>query len=55
VEQLEKHVNDTGPNLQGLIPESLRPRSARIFLDSLEVMADIGFHDFEIGAPQLGL
>ena len=39
-------------NLQGLVPESLRPRSARIFLDSLEVMADIGFHDFEIGTPQ---
>jgi dihydroneopterin aldolase len=30
----------------------LRPRTARIFLDSLEVMADIGFHDFEVGAPQ---
>ena len=41
-----------GPILQGLVPESLRPRSARIFLDSLEVMADIGFHDFEVGVPQ---
>jgi 7,8-dihydroneopterin aldolase/epimerase/oxygenase len=53
---LEEHVSDTRQNqpanLQGLVPESLRPRSARIFLDSLEVMADIGFHDFEIGAPQ---
>ena len=39
-------------NLQGLVSESLRPRTARIFLDSLEVMADIGFHDFEIGTPQ---
>ncbi|MCJ8191848.1 dihydroneopterin aldolase [Sphingomicrobium aestuariivivum] len=29
-----------------------RPRSLRLFLDSLEVMADIGFHDFEIGTPQ---
>jgi dihydroneopterin aldolase len=52
----EEHVSDTRQehraNLQGLVPESLRPRSARIFLDSLEVMADIGFHDFEIGAPQ---
>ena len=38
--------------LEGMIPDSLRPRSARIFLDSLEVMADIGFHDFEIGTPQ---
>ena len=43
---------DTGPNLQGLIPESLRPRSARILMEGLEVQADIGFHDFEIGAPQ---
>lgn len=48
----EKNVSDTRPNLQGLVPESLRPRSARIFLDSLEVMVDIGFHDFEIGTPQ---
>jgi dihydroneopterin aldolase len=38
--------------LQGLIPETLRPRTARIFLDSLEVMTDIGFHDFEVGVPQ---
>ncbi|HEU5482405.1 MAG TPA: dihydroneopterin aldolase [Sphingomicrobium sp.] len=38
--------------LRGLIPESLRPRSGKILLDSLEVMADIGFHEFEIGAPQ---
>lgn len=30
----------------------LVPKSRSIFLDRLEVMADIGFHDFEIGAPQ---
>ena len=41
-----------GPILEGLVPESLRPRSARIFLDSLEVMTDIGFHEFEVGVPQ---
>lgn len=40
------------PKLSGMVPERLRPRSARILLDSLEVMADIGFHDFEIGVPQ---
>lgn len=40
------------PTLDGLVPDALRPQSARIVLDSLEVMADIGFHDFEIGAPQ---
>ena len=45
-------MSDDRPNLQGLVPEFLRPKAARIFLDSLEVMADIGFHDFEIGVPQ---
>jgi dihydroneopterin aldolase len=40
------------PHLSGLVPDALRPKSAKILLDSLEVMADIGFHDFEIGAPQ---
>ena len=45
-------MTDSRPILDGLIPDSLRPRSARIFLDSLEVMADIGFHEFEIGTPQ---
>ena len=45
-------MTDNRPKLQGLIPDDLKPRSARIFLDSLEVMADIGFHDFEIGTPQ---
>jgi 7,8-dihydroneopterin aldolase/epimerase/oxygenase len=45
-------MTDSRPTLEGLVPESLRPSSARIFLDSLEVMADIGFHEFEIGTPQ---
>lgn len=40
------------PKFCGLVPESLRPRSAKITLEALEVMADIGFHDFEIGTPQ---
>jgi dihydroneopterin aldolase len=40
------------PKLSGLVPDRLRPRSAKIELHSLEVMADIGFHDFEIGKPQ---
>ncbi len=39
-------------NLDGLVPDDLRPRSAKILLDSLDVMADIGFHEFEIGTPQ---
>ena len=40
------------PELIGLVPDTLRPRSVRILLDSLEVLADIGFHEFEIGEPQ---
>ncbi len=38
--------------LSGLVPADLRVRSARILLESLEVQADIGFHEFEIGTPQ---
>jgi dihydroneopterin aldolase len=40
------------PRLDGLVPRSLAVRSFKIHLDSLAVMADIGFHDFEIGTPQ---
>jgi len=40
------------PKLQGLVPDALKVRSARILLDSLEVQTDIGFHEFEVGAPQ---
>ena len=42
----------TEPKLIGLVPDHLKVRSARIVLDSLEVQADIGFHDFEVGVPQ---
>jgi len=38
--------------LYGTIPEHLKVRQSRILLDSLEVMTDIGFHDFEVGTPQ---
>ena len=38
--------------LDGLVPERLKVRSARIVLESFEVQIDIGFHDFEVGAPQ---
>lgn len=40
------------PRFDGLVPESLAVRSFRIHLDSLEIMADIGFHEFEVGTPQ---
>jgi dihydroneopterin aldolase len=38
--------------LAGMVPESLAIQTIRIHLDSLEVQADIGFHDFEVGTPQ---
>ena len=38
--------------LQGLVPDHLRVRQCRILLDELEVMTDIGFHEFEVGSPQ---
>ena len=38
--------------LDGLVPDTLAVRSARIVLESLEVKVDIGFHEFEVGAPQ---
>lgn len=38
--------------LDGLMPDSLGVKSTKILLDSYEVAADIGFHDFEIGSPQ---
>ena len=38
--------------LDGLVPRELGVKSSKVVLDSLEVQADIGFHDFEIGRPQ---
>ena len=38
--------------LDGLIPAHLKVRQNRIMLDRLEVMTDIGFHEFEVGTPQ---
>lgn len=45
-------MSEAGTKLSGLVPADLKVRSARILLESLEVQADIGFHEFEIGAPQ---
>jgi len=39
-------------SLAGLIPDALTPKSHKIFFDRLEVIADIGFHDIEIGVGQ---
>lgn len=38
--------------LTGMVPSHLQVKSARIVLEGLEIQADIGFHDFEIGRPQ---
>ena len=45
-------MSEIEPRLSGLVPHHLKVRSARILLESLELVADIGFHEFEIGAPQ---
>ena len=38
--------------LDGLVPESLMPRTRKIVLQDYAVEVDIGFHDFEVGRPQ---
>ena len=45
-------MTEAEPKLIGLVPEHLKVRSSRILLESLEVQADIGFHEFEVGVPQ---
>src|SRR3954471_18127590 len=45
-------MTTTEPKLIGLVPDHLKVRSARILLEALAVQADIGFHEFEVGAPQ---
>ena len=43
-------MSDDG--LSGMVPAAIKVRQQRILVDCIEVMADIGFHDFEIGTPQ---
>ena len=45
-------MSDEAVKLYGMVPAHLKVRQSRILLDSLEVMTDIGFHEFEVGAPQ---
>lgn len=45
-------MSDEPVKLQGMIPRHLAVRQGKILLDSLEVMTDIGFHEFEVGTPQ---
>jgi len=38
--------------IDGLVPDHLVPRSRKIVLEDYALPVDIGFHDFEVGAPQ---
>ena len=38
--------------LEGLVPDRLAPKTRKVVLEDYCLAADIGFHDFEIGAPQ---
>jgi dihydroneopterin aldolase len=38
--------------LDGLVPDALRPRTRKIVLENYSLDVDIGFHDFEVGRPQ---
>lgn len=38
--------------LDGLVPESLKPKTYKIVLQDYVLPVDIGFHDFEVGNPQ---
>lgn len=44
-------MSDNG-SLRGMVPLGMKVRQQRILIDAIEVMADIGFHAFEIGVPQ---
>lgn len=45
-------MSEEAVKLSGIVPDHLKVRQSRILLDSLEVMTDIGFHEFEVGTPQ---
>jgi len=38
--------------LDGLVPNTLAPRTRKVALEDFALPVDIGFHDFEVGAPQ---
>jgi len=45
-------MNNLAANLDGLVPDRLAPKTRKIVLEGFDLPVDIGFHDFEIGAPQ---
>ena len=38
--------------IDGLVPDHLAPRTRKIVLDEYALDVDLGFHEFEVGAPQ---
>jgi dihydroneopterin aldolase len=40
------------PNLEGLVPDRLAPKTRKIVLEDYSLPVDIGFHEFEVGNPQ---
>ena len=40
------------PKIDGLVPDHLAPKTRKIVLEDFSLAVDIGFHDFEVGAPQ---
>jgi dihydroneopterin aldolase len=38
--------------LDGLVPETLKPKTYKIVLQDFVLAVDIGFHEFEVGNPQ---
>ncbi len=38
--------------IEGLVPETLRPRTRKIVLEDYDLPVDIGFHEYEVGNPQ---
>jgi len=45
-------MNQDDQRLSGMVPGAIRVRQQRILIDAIDVMADIGFHAFEVGVPQ---
>jgi dihydroneopterin aldolase len=45
-------MTDNLARLDGLVPDRLAPKTRKIVLEDYDLPVDIGFHDFEVGAPQ---
>ena len=43
---------DRPVTLEGMANPALRVEVGKVVIDSLDVMADMGFHEFEVGNPQ---